>query len=242
MCVSDTNDAVTCIVVPVVVINPNIAPVLTDLVVSVQEDGSLPLSLVGTDAEGDTLTYTLLTLPNGELIGDMPNVIYNPPENFTGEVTFTYQANDGQLDSNIATVTIEVQGENDAPLAVDDVFTFTSFEPAVLDVLANDTDSDGDTLRIVGATATIGEVNYTDSTLTYTPVDGFIGNAIIEYSIEDTEGLASNARAVVTVTPDGVELLPVIEVPEDVFIDATALFTKVDLGVASAVDLSLIHI
>ena len=236
VCVSDTNDAVTCIVVPVVVINPNIAPVLTDLVVSVQEDGSLPLSLVGTDAEGDTLTYTLLTLPNGELIGDMPNVIYNPPENFTGEVTFTYQANDGQLDSNIATVTIEVQGENDAPLAVDDVFTLTSFEPAVLDVLANDTDSDGDTLRIVGATATIGEVNYTDSTLTYTPVDGFIGNAIIEYSIEDTEGLASNARAVVTVTPDGVELLPVIEVPEDVFIDATALFTKVDLGVASAVD------
>ncbi|QHJ11867.1 hypothetical protein FX988_02103 [Paraglaciecola mesophila] len=236
VCVSDTNDAVTCIVVPVVVVNPNLAPVLTDLVVSVQEDGSLPLNLVGTDAEGDALTYTLLTLPNGELIGDMPNVIYNPPENFTGQVTFTYQANDGQLDSNIATVTIDVQGENDAPLAVDDVFTLTSFEPAVLDVLANDTDSDSVTLRIVGATATIGDVSYTDSILTYTPVDGFIGNAIIEYSIEDAQGLASNARAVVTVTPDGVELLPVIDVPEDVFIDANALFTKVDLGVASAVD------
>jgi uncharacterized repeat protein (TIGR01451 family)/fimbrial isopeptide formation D2 family protein len=236
VCVSDTNDAVTCVVVPVIVINPNIAPVLTDLFVSVQEDGSLPLNLSGIDAEGDTLTYTLLTLPNGELIGDMPNVIYNPPEDFTGEVTFRYQANDGQLDSNIATVTIDVQGENDAPLAVDDVFTLTSFEPAVLDVLANDTDSDGDTLSIVGATASIGTVDFTDNALTYTPVDGFIGNAIIEYSIEDTEGLASTARAVVTVIPDGVELLPVIEVPEDVFIDATALFTKVDLGVASAVD------
>ena len=236
VCVSDTNDAVTCVDIPIVVVNPNLAPVLTDLVVTVEEDGSLPLNLTGTDAEGDTLTYTLLTLPNGELIGDMPNVIYNPPEDFTGAVTFTYQANDGQLDSNIATVTIQVQGENDAPLAVDDVFTLTTFEPAVLDVLANDTDSDGDTLSIVGATVTIGTVTFTDSALIYTPVDGFIGNAIIEYSIEDNDGLASNARAVVSVTPDGVELLPVIEVPGDVFIDATALFTKVDLGVASAVD------
>ncbi len=43
-----------------------------------------------------------------------------PNANFNGTDTFTYKANDGQLDSNVATVAITVNPTNDAPTAVND--------------------------------------------------------------------------------------------------------------------------
>ena len=48
---------------------------------------------------------------------------YTPAANFNGTDSFTYKANDGTADSNVATVTITVNPVNDAPVAVDDVAT-----------------------------------------------------------------------------------------------------------------------
>ncbi|TMO83078.1 Ig-like domain-containing protein [Pseudoalteromonas spongiae] len=236
ICVQDSNEAETCVEATVNVNNPNTAPAVEDRTIDVDEDSSVSLSLAGTDNEGDTLTYTLLSAPQGDLTGDLPNVTYTPPVDFTGTDTFTYQANDGQLDSNVATITLSIGGQNDAPIAVDDVLALTTFTTLEIDVLANDSDPDGDTLTIVGVTSTIGDVSWSDTMVSYTPVEGFVGNAVLEYSIEDPSGLTATARVLVGLDPEGVELLPEITVPDDVLIDATALFTKVDLGVATAVD------
>ena len=74
------------------------------------------------------------------------------PEGASMDDTFTYRATDGELVSNVATVTIHVTGVNDAPVA-----TMTSTPPtedAVLtldtpDVLENDWDvDDGDAIDI----------------------------------------------------------------------------------------------
>ena len=46
---------------------------------------------------------------------------YTPAANFNGTDSFTYKANDGTDDSNLATVTITVNPVNDAPVAIDDV-------------------------------------------------------------------------------------------------------------------------
>ena len=48
---------------------------------------------------------------------------YTPNANFNGTDSFTYQANDGTADSNVATVTITVNAVNDAPVASDDSYT-----------------------------------------------------------------------------------------------------------------------
>ena len=73
---------------------------------------------------------------------------YTPDANFNGTDSFTYKANDGTADSNTATVTITVTAVNDAPVAANDTYTTNEDTPLTVtapDVLANDTDVDGDT-------------------------------------------------------------------------------------------------
>src|SRR5207245_4160978 len=48
---------------------------------------------------------------------------YVPAPNYNGLDSFTYKANDGHLDSTVATVTITVIPVNDAPAAVDDSYS-----------------------------------------------------------------------------------------------------------------------
>ena len=99
----------------------NDAPVTTNINVSMVEDAVsgrvINLQSGASDADLDTLTYTIVTYPsNGSLyITSLPNVTYNPTANFFGTDSFTYKVNDGLLDSNISTVTIQVTPDNDAP-------------------------------------------------------------------------------------------------------------------------------
>ncbi len=55
-------------------------------------------------------------------------------------ITFTYKANDGQLDSNVATVAITVNPVNDAPTAVNDTVVTNEDTAVILNILANDSD------------------------------------------------------------------------------------------------------
>ena len=75
---------------------------------------------------------------------------YIPNANFNGTDTFTYQANDGELNSSPATVTITVNPVNDAPVASDDQYSVDEDTTLTIEtadgVLGNDTDVDGDTL------------------------------------------------------------------------------------------------
>lgn len=65
----------------------------------------------------DTLTAALVT---GPATGDLAfavdgSFVYTPAAEFSGDVTFTYRTHDGELPSNIATVTITVLSVNDPP-------------------------------------------------------------------------------------------------------------------------------
>src|SRR5438874_806652 len=77
---------------------------------------------------------------------------YTPTNNFKGTDSFAYKANDGQLDSNVATVTIAVNAVNVAPAAVNDSYTVAGNSTLTVPapgVLANDTDVDNDPLTAV---------------------------------------------------------------------------------------------
>ncbi len=87
----------------------NDAPVAGDQSVSTDESVALPITLAGSDVDGDGLTYTVLTGPDfGTLSGSGANRIYTPTAGYTGPDSITYRVNDGQVDSNIATVSITV--------------------------------------------------------------------------------------------------------------------------------------
>ena len=70
------------------------------------------------DVDGDSLTATLVSdVSNGQLtLLDNGTFFYTSDDGFTGTDSFIYQANDGSLDSNPATVNINVtaaEGESD---------------------------------------------------------------------------------------------------------------------------------
>src|SRR5437773_1563801 len=77
---------------------------------------------------------------------------YTPALNFNGTDSFTYKASDGQAQGGVAKVTITVTPVNDAPLAAnDDSYTTpedTQLTVSAPGVLANDSDEDGDALRM----------------------------------------------------------------------------------------------
>jgi len=82
----------------------------------------------------------------------MAGFTYLPATNYNGADSFTYQANDGALNSGIATVSLTITGVNDAPVAVDDSYTTpedTLLSVAAAGVLANDRDVDGDALSAI---------------------------------------------------------------------------------------------
>ena len=94
----------------VTLVKDNTPPVAFDQNVTVYKNSQdNPIDLNATDAEGDPLTYTIVDRPlHGRLSGTAPHLLYTPDENYTGDDSFTFRANDGREDSNLATVHIRV--------------------------------------------------------------------------------------------------------------------------------------
>jgi VCBS repeat-containing protein len=104
----------------------NTPPVAVDNAYATNAETELSIAAPGvlgndTDADGDPLTaIPNVDPPNGILnLSADGSFTYTPNANFTGLDTFTYHANDGTADSNIATVTITVSPRKDPPVAND---------------------------------------------------------------------------------------------------------------------------
>src|SRR5262249_17937776 len=92
----------------------NAAPVANDQAISVLNLAAAAITLTASDS--DLLTYRVITGPaHGVLRGVAPNLSYAPDSGFFGMDRFTFVANDGQADSNLATVSINVTSANRAP-------------------------------------------------------------------------------------------------------------------------------
>ena len=106
----DSNQAIISLIVNAI----NDDPFTNDMQLSTLENTLLNITLDGVDIDdGDVLTYDVMTQPeNGfSMTNNDGTVTYSPNIDFNGEDSFTYMANDGTLDSNIATVVINVYQE-----------------------------------------------------------------------------------------------------------------------------------
>ncbi len=96
----------------------NRPPVAEDQEVMLDENTFIDIRLTATDPELDGLTFEIISPPaKGDLTGTPPDVTYTPDLDFFGPDSFTFKANDGESDSNIATVSIEVGLVNGPPVA-----------------------------------------------------------------------------------------------------------------------------
>lgn len=121
----------------------NTAPVAEAKSISTSEDTATSSVMVAIDANGNTLTYTVLAGPtHGVLSGDAPSFIYTPAANYNGPDSVTFKANDGTADSNTATVSITVNAVNDAPV-LSPIGNQVATELVALNLIATSNDIDG---------------------------------------------------------------------------------------------------
>ncbi len=99
-------------------LNPGHDPVANAQSIGTDEDTATAVTLSGSDADGDSLTFTVTSGPaHGTLSGSGANLTYTPAANYHGPDSFTYVANDSWTDSEAASVSLTVQAVNDAPVA-----------------------------------------------------------------------------------------------------------------------------
>ncbi|MFH4474066.1 tandem-95 repeat protein, partial [Vibrio parahaemolyticus] len=189
-------------------VNFTVAPVV-DIVAdkaTVVEDTPTIIKVLGNDTfEGDDKVVSLDT-NNGPANGTVSvnpdgSVTYTPNDNYHGTDSFTYIVTSGGV-SESTTVSVDVTPVNDAPVAKDDIATTQEDTAVTIDVLPNDTDIDGDTLRVDSASVPSdqGTVEIVDGKLVFTPAENFNGDAEIIYTITDGQ-LADEAKVTVTVNP-----------------------------------------
>jgi uncharacterized repeat protein (TIGR01451 family) len=155
------------------------------------------------DADGDALKITGFSQPaNGAVSAVGTNLYYVPNSNFSGVDLFTYTISDGHGGSSSATVTVTVTQANLPPTAVDDFAVTYSTAPAIIDVLANDTDPEGDPLTVVSFTQPAnGLVTFLNNVATYTARVNFTGTNTFSYTISDGHGNTASATVTVAVLP-----------------------------------------
>jgi VCBS repeat-containing protein len=138
----------------------NDSPVANNGTLSIAEDAPFGGAVIATDVDSANLTFAVVSQPaNGRVVlGANGFYTYSPAPNFNGSDSFTFKANDGSADSNIAKVTIAVAAVNDAPL--------------VATPLADRSVTLGSSLNFTVGSADFADVDSASLTYTATRADG----------------------------------------------------------------------
>jgi len=160
--VADTEGFISTAQISIEVLPVNDAPVANDESVTLNEDTPVTLDVLANDidVDGDELTVVSVQQPmNGVVVLNADQTLtYTPTSNFNGMDSFTYTIIDAEDVESTATVNLNILPVNDAPVAVDDIASFSEAVEGVItvDVIANDIDVDGDALMLNGFGAGTG--------------------------------------------------------------------------------------
>ncbi|HEU5123921.1 MAG TPA: Ig-like domain-containing protein [Verrucomicrobiae bacterium] len=170
----------------------NQPPIAHSQDLATDEDESIPIALTGSDPDGASLSFSLISQPaHGMLSGSAPDLVYTPTKDFNGNDSFTFKVNDGQADSATAEISITVEPINDVPVAHAQMQTTT--EDTALDLVLAGTDLDGDALSFaIVMRPSHGNVSGLAPNLTYTPAPDFSGSDSFQFSVNDGQAGATN--------------------------------------------------
>jgi VCBS repeat-containing protein len=197
----------------------NDVPVVASDSYSVDEDGTLHVTDAGvlgndSDADGDSLSATLVSGPGhgGLMLNAEGSFIYTPDAGYSGADSFTYLANDGTVDSNVATVMITVNDMVNPPVAADDSYSNVEDQTLLVGapgVLVNDSDDEGKPLTAVLASGPgYGTLTFnSNGSFSYRPVVNFAG--IDTFTYRASNGTLSSAIATVTITISATNDVPI---------------------------------
>jgi len=201
--ISDGNGGTDTATVTIAVAAVNDPPSAQDDSDSTDENTPVNIDVLPNDSDpdGDNLTVQSVTQPdNGSVINNGTDILYTPNADFNGVDIFTYTISDGSGETATATVAVTVAAVNDPPIAQDDSDSTDEDTPAVIDVLPNDFDPDGDTLTVQSVTQPAnGTVANNGTDVVYTPDAAFNGIDVFTYTISDGSGGTATATVTVAV-------------------------------------------
>ena len=179
------------------------SPITTDINISMIEDeGTRDIALQGSDIDNSNLTYNVVNSPShGTYILNDNILSYTPDENYNGIDTITYKANDGKVDSNVSTISINITPVNDTPIAQDIDISMNEDE-GTRDIILQGSDIDNSNLTysIINGPSH-GTYTLNGNILSYTPYENYNGSDTITYKANDGE-LDSNIFTItINITP-----------------------------------------
>jgi hypothetical protein len=191
------------VTVDIVGTDRNTSPVTVDDEVSthVNMRVEVPVTVNDTDAEGDPINIVAVGTPQhgSTSIAGASTIRYEPATGYVGTDQFTYSVVDGYGGSAEGTVRVEVQPAstgNNPPIANDDRAATTQGTRVFVEPLLNDTDPDGDTLRVVGVTPLAGLTTTIlgQRSIEVVPDPSVAGLVVFDYTVSDGSGLQDTAR------------------------------------------------
>lgn len=185
--------------VEVTITSINDFPIANAQSLTIQEDSSAAISLTAFDPEGDALAYIIVQQPqHGLLAGTPPNVIYTPNANYNGTDEFSFKANDGVIDSNVALIQLEITALNDPPVAIDQNITVQTNTTETILLAGSDVDGDQLTYQIV-LQPSQGTLSGVPPNVLYTPANGYLGADSFTFRVLDRSVSSNTATVRITV-------------------------------------------
>ena len=204
-------------------ITVNAIPVATSASVTTTEDHDASGTLQGSDLDGDSLSYSIVTPPQHGAVtlggGNGPAYSYSPDDNYHGTDSFSYRVHDGAADSNTATISLTINSINDVPLAFDS--SNTADEDSDASGTLQGSDIDGDSLSYSIVTPPQHGVVILEggsgATYNYSPAANYHGTDSFSYKTND--GNADSSTATISLTINSINDAPVISLIHDLSID-----------------------
>ena len=185
----------------------NDIPVASDDAVTIDEDKDTVINVLSNDSGlGDGISnLEIESMPgngNASVVGDSI-IEYTPNKDYNGSDQFEYRVTDTDNDSDVATVSITINPQNDTPVAVNDTITTDEDKAITFNVLTNDLSlGDGGLSIQITADPTLGTGVVTgDSIIQYTPDSDVYGQDSLTYELSDSDNETSTAKVYITIQP-----------------------------------------
>ncbi len=184
------------------------SPIAQSQSVSTNEDTAAGIILSATDADGDALTYAIVSQPqHGILSGTAPNLTYTPAANYSGSDSFTFTASGGAIESNVATVSINITAQNDVPVASNQSVNAVEDTSSNIALGANDADGDALIYTIVSG-PTNGTLSGSGANRIYMPAANY--NGVDSFTFHVNDGTTNSNTATVSITIVAVNDIPTL--------------------------------
>jgi hypothetical protein len=181
-------------------------PLTVSTPLSTPEDTPLSGSVRATDIDGDPLTYAIVAnATKGTVTITNPATgafLYVPNADATGSDAFTFKANDGVADSNVATIAIAISPVNDPPVAVNGSATVPAGTSVDSTLISTDVDSPVRTYSIVtnGTKGTATILNAATGAFRYT-ASSVVGTDSFTFRVNDGSANSNLATVAISITP-----------------------------------------